>query len=134
MVRSTSGTIHVSYSYAHRSTGAEPNVFHTRQLSYPLMVTVYHMLECHGMDLLPFPSYSPPNSAQESQGNGDDNADWCLFTIDVRNTYGSPFEVSIERVQKGTVYLSPLNLATHESRCSFCSNDHYSTTRVHFQV
>jgi trafficking protein particle complex subunit 9 len=105
MVHSTSGTIHVSYSHARRSTDADPSVFHTRQLSYPLMVTVYHMLECHGMDLLPFPSYSPPNSDQESQGNGDDNADWCLFTIDVRNTYGSPFEVSIERVQKGVIYL-----------------------------
>ena len=26
---------------------------------------------------------------------------WCLFTIDVRNTYGLPFEVTLERVQDG---------------------------------
>lgn len=26
---------------------------------------------------------------------------WCLFSIDVRNTYGSPFEVTLKRVQKG---------------------------------
>ena len=26
---------------------------------------------------------------------------WCLFTIDVRNTYGLPFEVTLERVQEG---------------------------------
>jgi hypothetical protein len=26
---------------------------------------------------------------------------WCLFSIDVRNAYGLPFEVTLERVQKG---------------------------------
>ena len=26
---------------------------------------------------------------------------WCLFSIDVRNTYGLPFEVSLDRVQQG---------------------------------
>lgn len=26
---------------------------------------------------------------------------WCLFSIDVRNTYGMPFEVTFERVQNG---------------------------------
>ena len=25
---------------------------------------------------------------------------WCLFSIDVRNTYGLPFEVTLDRVQK----------------------------------
>jgi hypothetical protein len=25
---------------------------------------------------------------------------WCLFSIDVRNTYGLPFEVSLDRVQQ----------------------------------
>lgn len=28
--------------------------------------------------------------------------DWCLFTIDVRNTYGIPFEVTLERNQDGS--------------------------------
>lgn len=31
----------------------------------------------------------------------EDQADWCLFSIDVRNTYGLPFEVTFERTQEG---------------------------------
>lgn len=33
--------------------------------------------------------------------NVDDAADWCIFCVEVRNTYGLPFEVSFERVQPG---------------------------------
>ncbi|KAJ7940592.1 TRAPP II complex [Mycena leptocephala] len=103
----TTGTIHVSYSYVHRpaaSLDPSPQVFHTRQLSYPVMVTVYHMLECHGMDILPFPSY--PSELDEDQTDTDDQyigneAGWCLFSVEVRNTYGLPFEVSFERIQQG---------------------------------
>ncbi|KAJ7343441.1 TRAPP II complex [Mycena albidolilacea] len=103
----TTGTIHVSYSYVHRSTTSldpSPQVFHTRQLSYPVMVTVYHMLECQGMDILPFPSV--PSELDEEQGEPDEHylgneAGWCLFSVEVRNTYGLPFEVSFERVQQG---------------------------------
>lgn len=25
---------------------------------------------------------------------------WCLFSIDIRNTYGLPFEVSLDRIQQ----------------------------------
>ncbi|KAJ7285808.1 TRAPP II complex [Mycena rebaudengoi] len=102
----TNGTVHVSYSYVHRpvdTLNTPPQVFHTRQLSYPVMVTVYHMLECDGMDILPFPSYS---SELESDANGNDSqlgndAGWCLFSVEVRNTYGLPFEVSFEGAQPG---------------------------------
>jgi hypothetical protein len=68
------------------------------------MVTVYHMLECQGMDILPFPSV--PSELDEEQGEPDEQylgneAGWCLFSVEVRNTYGLPFEVSFERVQQG---------------------------------
>lgn len=33
-------------------------------------------------------------------GQSDDD-DWCLFTVDVRNSYGLPFEVHFERNQPG---------------------------------
>ncbi|KAJ7709879.1 TRAPP II complex [Mycena rosella] len=101
----TNGTIHVSYSYVHRpvaSLDLSPQVFHTRQLSYPVMVTVYHMLECHGMDILPFPSH--PLELDQEQPETDvfgNEAGWCLFSVEVRNTYGLPFEVSFERIQQG---------------------------------
>ncbi|KAJ8078800.1 hypothetical protein AAF712_001246 [Marasmius tenuissimus] len=103
----TEGTIHASYSYIHRDSENPPDVFHTRQLSFPLMVTVYHMLECHGMDILPFPPYFPKHSNDHDKGEGtstsgpDDGRDWCLFAFDVRNAYGSPFKVSVERKQEG---------------------------------
>ncbi|KAJ7774579.1 TRAPP II complex [Mycena maculata] len=103
----TNGTIHMSYSYVHRPVASHdpaPQVFHTRQLSYPVMVTVYHMLECHGMDILPFPSY-PLELDQEQIGTDDqclgNETGWCLFSVEVRNTYGLPFEISFERIQQG---------------------------------
>ncbi|KAF7338264.1 hypothetical protein MVEN_02051700 [Mycena venus] len=105
----TTGTIHVSYSYVHRPTASldpSPQVFHTRQLSYPVMVTVYHMLECQGMDILPFPSV-PSELTEEQTETGEhylgNEAGWCLFSVEVRNTYGLPFEVSFERIQQGGV-------------------------------
>ncbi|KAL0581718.1 hypothetical protein V5O48_000300 [Marasmius crinis-equi] len=103
----TEGTIHASYSYVHRDGENAPDVFHTRQLSFPLMVTVYHMLECHGMDILPFPPYFPKHSDQENSRQRisttgiDDGMNWCLFALDVRNAYGSPFQVFVERKQEG---------------------------------
>ena len=72
------------------------------------MVTVYHMLECHGMDILPFPPYFPKHSSDQdskaeltSTSGVDDGRDWCLFALDVRNAYGSPFKISVERKQEG---------------------------------
>jgi hypothetical protein len=68
------------------------------------------------MDILPFPSYS---SELESDANGNDSqlgndAGWCLFSVEVRNTYGLPFEVSFEGAQPGayhffTFFLSLVN-------------------------
>ncbi|KAI0079931.1 Trs120-domain-containing protein [Panus rudis PR-1116 ss-1] len=113
----TSGAIHVSYSFVNRPQTSlqEPlEVFHTRQLTYPVLVTVYHMLECHGMDILPY----SPDTVASTLGDDDLNsrqshdilarrqllnvdsvADWCIFSVDVRNTYGVPFEVTFERIQ-----------------------------------
>ncbi|KAK7467129.1 hypothetical protein VKT23_004188 [Stygiomarasmius scandens] len=100
----TDGTIHASYSYVHRPTVPNkppPQVFHTRQLSFPVMVTVYHMLECNGMDILPYPSHLVEDTKLKSKLSVDGEGSWCLFSIDVRNTYGTPFEVYIERIQNG---------------------------------
>ena len=120
VLKSTSGAIHVSYAYVNRQqeTQQEPaEVFHTRQLSYPVLVTVYHMLECHAMDIL---SYSGATTSVPLYVNDDDPADartrrsllhvgdiadWCIFSIEVRNTYGLPFEVTFERNQEGQTLL-----------------------------
>ncbi|KAI9446319.1 TRAPP II complex [Lactarius indigo] len=105
---STSGGVYISYGYLHRrqSTLSQPQeTFHTRQLSYPVLVTVYHMLECHNMDI--FPLDQGGCEADETSEGGKavlfkdvEEEGWCLFSIDVRNTYGLPFEVTLDRVQK----------------------------------
>lgn len=107
---SNHGTIHFSYAYIHRPRAtSEAEVFHIRQLTYPVMVTVYHMLECHGMDILPFSRHLSELDGQSARMlrdelNIDDETGWCLFSIEVRNTYGLPFDVTFERVQEGGQY------------------------------
>ena len=54
------------------------------------------------MDILPFPS------CQTSRKDVDEvlltsQLGWCLLSIEVRNTYGSPFDVTLERVQEGEI-------------------------------
>uniref|UniRef100_A0A8H8CM97 Transport protein particle subunit trs120 n=1 Tax=Psilocybe cubensis TaxID=181762 RepID=A0A8H8CM97_PSICU len=102
------GVIHISYSHAEDPNLHDSDVFYVRQVSYPLMVTVYHMLECNGMDLLQFPSYplsllrnNHPKNARMSSLHFEDDTGWCLFSIEVRNTYGSPFDVALIRTQHG---------------------------------
>jgi hypothetical protein len=114
-IHSTSGTIQISYSHVQKESLTSSDVFYTRQVLYPVLVTVYNTLECHGMDILPF---SSAEAAQEIHGlDGPDDkereswkrllegvredGEWCLFTVDVRNTYGMPFEVTFERGQEG---------------------------------
>jgi len=102
---STNGSIHISYACSRQAPGADPPLdnFYTRQLTYPVLVTVYHMLECYDMDIL---SYSGLNGRvgagrlDPSLGESEDD-NWCLFSIEVRNTYGLPFEVTFERTEKG---------------------------------
>ena len=63
------------------------------------------MLECWAMDILPFtPSdvdLGGPQTAWKSLVREAEEDGWCLFSVDVRNTYGLPFEVTFERVQDG---------------------------------
>ncbi|EMD38404.1 hypothetical protein CERSUDRAFT_113560 [Gelatoporia subvermispora B] len=111
----TNGTINVSYAYVHRPQAnlqKPPDVFHTRQLSFSALVTVYHMLECDSMDILPYPQDAalvahhggddtPELQAMKSVMKIPDAVDWCLFSITVRNTYGIPFQVTFRRHQAG---------------------------------
>ncbi|KAI5122948.1 hypothetical protein M0805_006829 [Coniferiporia weirii] len=99
----TDGTIQLSYSYAHRrqeSLQAPPSVFYARQLLFPVLVTVYQMLECSGMNILPISTGRAYDDPAESEGRralleGLDDLEWCVLTLDVQNTYGLPFEVTL---------------------------------------
>jgi len=100
---STNGVIHISYAHVETANSEDSDVFYMRQVSYPLMVTVYHMLECSSMDILAFPSYSHSHRSNKEVKylNIEEEAGWCLFSIEVRNSYGSPFDVTLVRAQKG---------------------------------
>ncbi|KAG9121686.1 hypothetical protein FRC07_002267, partial [Ceratobasidium sp. 392] len=97
----TSATMRVHYSLARRDETPTPESFFLRALSYPLLVTVYHTLECHAMDIIPYSGGLSP---------GDTPKMWCLFMIDVKNLYGQPFEVTFERTQEGTAPTSTKRL------------------------
>lgn len=100
---STSGIVHVSYAYIDRNDESETasEIFYTRQLSYPMTVTVYRMLECHEMNLMPLDALSDIND--DILWRDSDAHDWCLFSIEVRNTYGLPFEVVFHRTQQSEI-------------------------------
>lgn len=64
------------------------------------------------MDILPYspdiahiPLYDAPDSGDSSCHktalSTQDPDDWCIFSVEVRNTYGIPFEVTFEREQPG---------------------------------
>ncbi|KAH9180692.1 TRAPP II complex [Lactarius sanguifluus] len=109
----TSGGIYISYGYLHRpqTTLSQPQeTFHTRQLSYPVLVTVYHMLECHNMDVFPLDQGGCEETSEDGRAvlfKDVEEEGWCLFSIDVRNTYGLPFEVTLDRVQKSEKTRTP---------------------------
>ena len=42
-----------------------------------------------------------------SMGESEDQS-WCLFSIEVRNTYGLPFEVTFERIDEGEGWTASL--------------------------
>lgn len=71
-----------------------------------MTVTVYRMLECHEMNLMPLDTFSDIND-DILWGDGDLH-EWCLFSIEVRNMYGLPFEVAFDRSQQGKVKFDPL--------------------------
>jgi hypothetical protein len=104
---STNGIINISYAYSQDPKLDASDVFYTRQVSYPLVVTVYHMLECSGMDLLSFPSYPQLRSRKDESIKDEkyrhldisEDTGWCLFSIEVRNSYGTPFVVALSRTQ-----------------------------------
>ncbi|KDQ60798.1 hypothetical protein JAAARDRAFT_31778 [Jaapia argillacea MUCL 33604] len=117
----TSGTIQVSYANVKRrqtSLQKPVDVFYTRQATYPVLVTVYHMLECHSMDIIPYHGTdvrgepTKPSSWEigELLSQIGDGVGWCLFSVDVRNTYGLPFEVTFSRVQEGAPEASVTSL------------------------
>jgi hypothetical protein len=83
------------------------------------------MLECHNMDIFPlvvgdYEAEKTPENRSQALFNDVEEEGWCLFTIDVRNTYGLPFEVTLERVQKGLGSLLRVRYWPYSLLCRCC--------------
>lgn len=121
LTSSTDGSIRIDYGYINRPKqdlqdgASSPEAkFHTRQITFPILFTVYHTLEPHSLDLVRLlPSSSdrdrlPSSDGQQANPNDDlkrllheqSQLGSCLFELSVRNVYGVPFEVSLEREGK----------------------------------
>ena len=109
---STDGSIQIDYGCLRRDASGQPaTTFHTRQITFPVLFTVYHTLEPHALDLvrlLPGPTaWETTPKAQNASTAGNSLAidslqrcsdgRHCLLGLSVRNVYGVPFEVSIAR-------------------------------------
>lgn len=130
----------MSYSYINRedpsspslepeTDSQEPNpppsststdVFHSRQIIYPVNVTVYHTLEFSNLDIIPlFPSSTASSTLRPNPTTADrtndlttplmgvppsQEGDYCLVSVDVSNVYGLPFDVTLERHQDGKLF------------------------------
>lgn len=68
---STDGSIRIDYGHI-------DDALYTRQITLPVLLTVFHTLESHSLNLVRL----------------DDNR--CLLAVDVRNVYGQPFEVALD--------------------------------------
>ena len=108
----TDALIRIDYGYVNRQT----DVFHTRQLTFPVLFTVYHTLECYALDLVSLRSEGAKKATPNGNGNGtqrsasgqfakssDDelrsvltsDQDSVLFCVNVRNVFSVPFEVAL---------------------------------------
>jgi hypothetical protein len=105
---STDGSIRIDYGYINQAADTS---FHTRQITFPVLFTVYHTLELHDLDIMRFaPSaVSASDRAREPVSAGDElrtaldreaDGEHCLVALMVRNVYGVPFEVSLSRLNK----------------------------------
>ncbi|KLO10669.1 Trs120-domain-containing protein [Schizopora paradoxa] len=103
------GLVEASYAHTESLAGQDeppPSAFYVRQLPLPLLISVYEMLECHGMDVLPVSSLvveDIEDNVGDSAHGGEwrsllarhDKSEWCILALDVRNTYGLAFEVRL---------------------------------------
>jgi hypothetical protein len=68
-IPSTDGSIRIDYGYLNRSD-SDVRSFHTRQITFPVLFTVYHTLEINQLDLARL--VGPPAAAHVQLPNGGD--------------------------------------------------------------
>ncbi|CDZ96830.1 Targeting complex (TRAPP) subunit [Phaffia rhodozyma] len=134
----TWGSIQIDYALINRSPENPSAIFHTRQITLSILMSVYNTLESTSLDILRIPSFTSsrarltssnlsltertvdlPLDRQEESSIKDgfemkDPEDQCLVAIDIRNVYGQPFEVTLEatKVYEGRKRKSSTRLVT----------------------
>ncbi|WRT67660.1 uncharacterized protein IL334_004632 [Kwoniella shivajii] len=123
-IRARSLSINDSGSSQIEGDGDLSKTFYTRQITFPVLFTVYHTIDCHSLDLIRLGSsdVSPvalnnvkingllrprlerlPSTSAVSEEclrnilNDENDDDHCLLALSVRNVYGVPFGVSLQR-------------------------------------
>lgn len=129
----TEGLVRIDYGHVHSSslgstqtddagflTPTTPSAtFYTRQITFPVLFTVTHTLECHSLDIthlghcanngLSAPELNDTNKLEIQEEDNDDlrkaltgenNSAHCLVGLSVANVYGVPFEVCLSRKGK----------------------------------
>lgn len=92
------------------------------------------MLESQGMSIYSFEpeQHGDQHSAHQesihsSLANLPDKVDWCIFSIEIRNSYGLPFEVAFECEQAGENSL-PRVAGLSNLTCGILESQKTSTT------
>ncbi|CAB4432069.1 unnamed protein product [Rhizophagus irregularis] len=130
------GTIQIDYGYLNRPNTSDDEPFYTRQVHYPVLLTIHQNLETISMDILNFKplcegendgvvnSCSDNNKLIEdllkvmkwnNKGTKEDfmekmENDYCLLTFDIRNVWHVGFDVTIEADEGEEI--DPLSITT----------------------
>ena len=98
---SISGTLQFHYGNI-SDADTDADTLYGRQLVFPVLITVYQILECHSLDICPLASidgsYNSPNIEAKqwhSVFKSVNNREWSLLSIQVTNNYNLPFEVTL---------------------------------------
>ncbi|WVQ72946.1 hypothetical protein IAR50_002508 [Cryptococcus sp. DSM 104548] len=78
------------------------NSFYTRRISFPVMFTIYHAIECHSLDLTYLGGSAHASQALKDTPlydaiSAENDTDHCLLGLSFSNVYGVPFEVTLAR-------------------------------------
>ena len=97
----TSGTVQIDYAYLGVSVSEVQQRFYTRQVVFPLTMTVNASVELARMDVLPLTGGIPGHIWPGAQAGMDEDGDikaenYCLLMLDLRNAWPSQLHVHLD--------------------------------------
>ncbi|KFY30189.1 hypothetical protein V493_02081 [Pseudogymnoascus sp. VKM F-4281 (FW-2241)] len=98
----TSAAVLVDYAHLGQPASKVKGPFHTRQVSFPITVTVNAGVELSRIDVVPLGHDVPSNlwslcGEADKEGTEDNDArDYCLIVLDLRNSWPAPLRARLE--------------------------------------